>query len=85
MCIMFRDKSIIGFFKFLFCSGLRGGLRSRCDRRGPHSIVAGNVSSDSIPVVLGLYGSETYTTISHQVRIDKGYPKTFDIRICRIS
>ena len=57
MCIMFRDKSITGFFKFLFCSGLRGGLRSRYDRRGPHSIVAGNVSSDSIPGVLGIVSS----------------------------
>ena len=36
-------------------------------------------------LVVSLYGSETYTTISHQVRIDKGHPKTFDIRICRIS
>ena len=57
MCIMFRDKSIIGFFKFLFCSWLRGGLRLRCDRRGPHSIVAGNVSSDSIAGVLGIFSS----------------------------
>ena len=33
---------------------IEGSLGSRCDRRGPHSIVAGNVSSDSIPGVLGI-------------------------------
>ena len=38
-----------------------------------------------LQLVVSLYGSETYTTISHQVRIDKGHQKTFDIRICRIS
>ena len=31
-----------------------GSLPSRCDRRGPLSIVAGNVSSDSIPGELGV-------------------------------
>ena len=33
---------------------IEGSLGSRCDRRGPHSIVAGNVSSYSIPGVLGI-------------------------------
>ena len=33
---------------------LEGCPGSRCDRGGPHSIVADNVSSDSIPGVLGI-------------------------------
>ena len=33
---------------------LEGSLHSRRDRRGPQPIVAANVSSDSIPGVLGI-------------------------------